>query len=181
MFYHDSLRRKKERHKRSQQVESESESEDSSSFSGGVSNKNRIGLFQPGWVRAKILPLTEDNFDAWELSLRNVFYANDWNAIIEAVDDSDTARAKVIPEMRKIAWGCVTASLLYDLGSLTVHVSLGEVEKLIRTIFAFHFRNSASSRGSLKDKLHSLKLEDYKSFEIYVSSLKSLQIGRAHV
>ena len=136
--------------------------------------KNEIGLFQPGWVRAKILPMTEDNFDAWELSLRNVFYANDWNALIEAVDDSDKARAKVIPELRKIAWGCVTASLSYDLGSLTAHIPLGEVGKLIRTIFEFHFRNSASSRGGLKDKLHGLKLKDYKTFELYVSSLKSL-------
>ena len=128
--------------------------------------------FQKNWGRAKIIQLTETNYDAWELSLRNVFYANAWDELMDAIDGG--YRASVRVEMRKAAWGCVTTSLSYEMSTLTSSISLGNVEELVRLVFNHHYRNSPSTRGALKDKLHSLKLEDYKSFEAYVAEMKNI-------
>ena len=138
----------------------------------GVGSQGNHTYFQKNWGRAKILQLTETNYDAWELSLRNVFYANDWDELMDAAEKG--YKANVVVEMRKAAWGCVTSSLSYDMSSLTSSIPLGNVEELVRTVFDYHFRNSASTRGALKDKRHHQKLEDWKSFEAYVAGMKTV-------
>ena len=81
------------------------------------------------------------------------------------------ARSQLGDAKRKIVWGKIINSLQPDMRTKMRPIALGEVEELLRSIRSEFFKDSASTRHRLKEKIRSSKLEDFPDVSQYIMSM----------
>ena len=122
----------------------------------------------------KLMTLSNDNYDAWDRRLQDIFYALDWLPM-HAESLQDEARADNTPAShRRKAWGLVKCSLDEDMAAKVDDVQLGEVESLLRRIRKQYYKDTIQVKSKLRRKLENAKLEDHADLGAYIAHIKVL-------
>ena len=133
--------------------------------------------------KPRLLQLNDNNYEAWESRLQDVFYGKGLYSIYEASltgpaegeddeenegDARENARenARVSQPKRASAWTMVKCSLPPGIEEKVRHIPRGEVEELLRQIRAQYYKVNAYTKNMLKKKLHHAKLEDHADLGI---------------
>ena len=129
----------------------------------------------------------DSNFHVWELRVQNLFYAEDCLAFYNAAQfdkDSDIPGESkgecdiggISDKTRRKIWFKLSDSLCPEILVKTdsSSVKLGDVVSLLREIRKMFYRNSAYMRSHLKNKLHSVRLDDFNSVEGLITFIETI-------
>lgn len=136
--------------------------------------------------RWNLIPLLEQdggNFDAWDSDLRDKAYSKGWAAFLTALDadpDADgvypnAGGASFNASARRDAWLMMTHSLSAKLKLRTADIEKGQVEDLHRRLKARYYLDSRLTRMQLRDRLHSVSLEQHNSLQEYIDEINQIE------